>query len=465
MRRQLLLLAALAVSLAAAALTEAQDTRFYTPPIASVPRVKVAPKSDGILEPSEWANAAPLSPFVLLGGAAQPTRPTTIWVMYDDHNLYLGAILRDPAPGTLKATATERDGPVWEDDSLELFFDTDDQRKSYIHLAVNPKEIQYDAYMQDKSADYRWKARTATLADGWSVEFELPFANDFPPAPGVQWGFSAARHSAAAGELSSWDRKLKGFHELGNFGTLVFSDRPLSLEILGLGNLWLGANTAQVAVRNNAEEATPCKVNVRVLGRDRRGSFFGSTKVLAPGSGRELTSLPYSVYQDGFATVTLAVSDGTGKTVWRSSPYGVTTPEVAPQISAIEKTLGAATRSWMALPDSEGKKSLQADLNALCVQWRYLVKQYRERERLDRTELENLVQFADKLRSEAEMLQKQIQTAKTTNRPEARFGTAAVSSLQHVFPEQFGFEGEGALELAACRNTWEAAQLVVLPFC
>lgn len=443
----------------------AQDTKFSAPPAVSVPKVKTAPKIDGIIEPAEWANAAPLSPFVLVGGQAQPVNATSVWVMYDDHNLYIGAILKDPNPAALKGDTADRDGPVWEDDDLELFFDTDGQHKSYIHLAVNPKGTQYDAYMKDKTGDYRWTARCATLADGWSVELELPFANDYPPAPGITWGFSAARHSVSGNELSAWDRKAASFHEVENFGSLIFSDTPLSLEIASLGSMWLGNNTAQVAVRNNSDKPAVCKVNVRVLGRDKHGSFFSATKVTVPPTSRQAVNIPYSVFEDGFSTIALSLADASGKTVWRSSPYAISTPEIAPQIAAIEKSLGLATRSWLALPDSPNKKSLQDDLDGLTVQWRYLVAQYRDRAKLEKTELQGLQEFADKLKGEAEMLQKQIQTAKATGQANAKFGVAPVSSLQHVFPDGFAFDVDQPLRLDACRNETVSAQLVMLPFC
>ena len=443
----------------------AQDTKFSAPPVVSVPKVRIAPKIDGIVEPGEWANAAPLSPFVLVGGQGRPVNATSVWVMYDEHNLYIGAILSDPNPAALKAAVTDRDGPVWEDDDLELFFDTDDQHKSYIHLAVNPKETQYDAYMKDKSGDYRWTARCATLADGWSVEMALPFANDFPPAPGIVWGFSAARHSVSANELSSWDRKTASFHELGSFGSLIFSDKPLSLEITSLGSLWLGKNTAQVAVRNNSDQTAACKINVRVLGRDKHGSFFGVTKVAAPPTSRQSANVPYSVYEDGFSTVAFSLSDAAGKTVWRSSPYPVWTPEISPQIAAIERSLGSATRGWLALPDGDSKKSLQGDLDSLTVQWRYLETQYRDRAKLEKSELQGLQEFADKLQKEAQMLDKQIQTAKTSGQANVRFGVSTLSSLQHVFPDEFGFETGQPLTVDACCNEVVAGQLVVLPFC
>ena len=462
MRHALVALAALVILGALPAL--GQDTRFYTPPVVTIPKVKTPPKVDGIIEPGEWAEAVALSPFLLVGGRGLPVNATEVWAMHDDHNLYVAALLHDPNPAALKATATERDGPVWDDDSFELFFDTEDQRKSYIHLAANPKETQYDALMKDKSADYRWTVRAATLANGWSVEVELPFANDYPPAPGISWGFSVARHSAGSGEASSWVRCLKNLHELGNFGSLIFAQTPLSLQITALGSLWLGENTAQISARNQGDKPAACKLNARVMGRDKHGDFFGVVKLNLPPGARESENVTYKVMEDGFSTVTFALSDAIGKTVWRSAPYPVVTPAVEPQIAGIEQALAMAVKEWMALPDGAGKKAIRDDLDGLTVQWRYLVSQYRDRNKLERAQLEALATYADKLKGDAEMIQKRTQSAKTSGRLDARFAVTAVPSLRHVFPDESNLDLDLPAALDACRNESEAIQLVVLPF-
>lgn len=442
----------------------AQDSSFYAPPVVTVPKVKVAPTVDGILAPGEWAQAAPLSPFVAVGGKALPQCATEVWVTYDDHSLYIGALLHDPEPTKLKADATDRDGPVWTDDSLELFFDTEDQRKGYIHLAVNPKEVQYDALGKDKSADYRWTARAATLSNGWSVELELPFANDYPPAAGIAWGFLVGRHVASSGENSSWARCEQSFHELARLGSLVFSVTPLQVDLAALGGLWVGENTAQMSLRNPAGSPAATKVNVRVMGRGKAGNFFGVTKVAVPAGAKVTQSVPYRVPQDGFSTVAFSLSDATGRTVWRSAPYPVLTPEVAPKIAAIEQSLAAAMKEWMLLPDGEGKSGMKEELEGLAVQWRYLASQYRDRSRLDRAALEDLGAFASKLQGEVNMLAQRVKAARLSGRTDVRFLAGAVSDLQAVKPENLDVPLDLTVNLDACRNETEGAQVVVLPF-
>jgi hypothetical protein len=99
------------------------------------------------------------------------------------------------------------------------------------------------------------------------------------------------------------------------------------------------------------------------------------------------------------------------------------------------------------------------------VQWRYLVAQYANRAKLQAADLDGLAQYADKLKGDAEMLEKQIDSAKASARPEAKFGVSAVTSLTQVFSEQFGVAGQPSVQLDCCKNDRESAQLVVLPFC
>ena len=451
------------VSLLASVPVMAQDTEFYTPPVASVPLVQSAPQVDGIINPQEWAGAVKLTPFITLGGREVPSRATDVWVMYTTTSLYIAAVMHDPDPENLVAGAVERDGPVWQDDSIELFFDTEGLGQEYIHFIVNSAGVQYDAFGTDKSADYRWTAKTAVLANGWSCELELPFANNYPPGEGVSWGFAICRNSVGARENSSWVRVLNGFHEIANFGSLVFSGSPLSMEIATLGSRWLGANTAQVTVRNRGNRTETCKINTRVMSRDKYGHFFDSIKLDVPPGGTLTQAVPYTIKQDGFSHVTFSLTDETGETVMRSAPYPVLTPEVQPVLEQVEATLAAAMREWMLLPAGEGKDRLRADLDTLGVQWRHLVKAGEGRERMSEQALNELAAAAMRLQRDAAALKARISSGERTGNPDASFGAAAVSSLQRVLPGEYP-PVVHELQLDMARYDREAGQVVVFPF-
>ena len=62
------------------------------------------------------------------------------------------------------------------------------------------------------------------------------------------------------------------------------------------------------------------------------------------------------------------------------------------------------------------------------------------------------------------MLQKQIQTAKMSERPGAKFTLATAPSDTHVFPEDLSFQPATSARVDMCRNETESLQVVVLPF-
>ncbi|MBI3919974.1 MAG: hypothetical protein HY318_01050 [Armatimonadetes bacterium] len=202
-------------------------------------RVKEAPKIDGQLE--EWQSADQAVGFMVAGPAAvcpmKSNFETRVSLLYDDRNLYVGAMLKEP-PGYKRHTvATGRDLAVYSDDELEVFLSPGLARNEYFHFCVNAAGALYDAY---KAADRRdvgdvsWNSeavvRTASVAGGWSVEMAVPLSNlrGLQPAEGAVCTVNFCRNLRAAASLTSWARLApdRGFHTPEVFTKTVFSDKP-----------------------------------------------------------------------------------------------------------------------------------------------------------------------------------------------------------------------------------------------
>ncbi len=398
-----------ALLLAAAGNLYAAD--FYKPPVVSLSPMVAVPAVDGKIEAQEWGGAAVLSDFVAVGGQAPPTPPTTVYLGYDDEALYVGAKLFDPQPDQLRAEVGERDGEVWRDDCLELFIDTVGDRKTYAHMVVNALGTKYDSFDRVVSEDFQWHVATSVDEDGWSVEIILPFANQIPPRAGDKWILGVARHAARADELSTWGRHNKSFHEPQNFGTLIFgSNYGVSMD--DPGAMWLGENTAFVSVRPLVKRATVegqpepgdwVKLNVRVMGRDKAGHFFGAVKQAMSGEPVQV-AVPYSIKQDGFSTVAFSLTDHEGVIRWRSAPYPVNVPAVSETLQEAEQKLGQTLVAWVRMPDGEGKQQAQEMLEHLLGGWRYLGERYQSRDRMTRPELESLLLQVQLMTTQADML-------------------------------------------------------------
>ena len=73
---------------------------------------------------------------------------------------------------------TSHDGPVWEDDSVEVFLDAQDTQFSYYHFVINARGALYDASNNaPRRGDMTWDSGANSagkiLPDGYSVEISL----------------------------------------------------------------------------------------------------------------------------------------------------------------------------------------------------------------------------------------------------------------------------------------------------
>ncbi len=407
--------AAMMVVLLAVACICAQAAEFYTPPVVSVALLDKAPEIDGTVGRQEWGQAAVLSEFVTLGGESRVQLPTTVYVGYTEQALYVGATLFDPNPQQLRREVTQRDGEVWRDDCLELFVDTAGQRQNYAHLAVNALGTKYDSYDRVVTEDFQWEAAATIHDNGWSVEIQLPFANQVAPQPGDEWIVEVARNAARADVLSSWGCHNKSFYEPENFGTLIFGGRPCRVTIDDLGAMWLGQNNAFISVRplyelpaaEESESPQTTKLNVRVMGRDERGHFFNSVKQTL-GATAQQASVPYLIKQDGFGTVTFSLTDHEGIVRWRSGPYPVEVPPVSAALAETEQKLGDALVKWAKMAEGSKKQHIQEMLEEMLMAWRSLNDRYQKREQMNRVELEDLLLEVEFITKQTEVLTTEI---------------------------------------------------------
>jgi len=462
-RYSLIVIAALLFAAGVASFGYADALAFYTPPAVSAPLMSKAPNIDGLLEPGEWASAGAMSRFISLSGRSEPSAQTEMWVGYDAHSLYIGAILHDPEPAEIKAEATERDGPVYRDDCLELFFDPTNQGEKYIHFIINSLGTRYDALSHDEAIDYRWEVQVAMLESGWSVEMALPFEGDIPPSPASVWGFVAARNVPHLGEKSCSSRLLKSFHEAENFGRIIFAQTPAVMKLASLGDGTLGDNTAAVAVTNLASEAITAKVNWRVMAPTKHGNAYGAEKISVEPGKTDMVQVPYKISQDGLNTVQFSLTDAQGATVSRTPPYPLALPATGAELTELEKALAAALRVWSVLDDSDYKTQAGQKLDTLLQQWRQLAAQYREnRKTMSSAELMVMQAEIADLTARAELLKTELDAHMQTQ-AKAGFSVYPASALAEI--DLSGGSREFALAyLEAARNCRAGLQMVIVPF-
>ncbi|HIE52566.1 MAG TPA: hypothetical protein EYP85_12490 [Armatimonadetes bacterium] len=196
--------------------------------VYAVQRVTTPPVVDGKLEDPVWREVPALSGFTyILGRAGEPADPQTSFrAVRDDRALYLAVECLEPAVKQLVTLKTVRDSPVFGDDSVEVFLDTNFDRRTYFQLVTNQRGTQYDARGMDPSWNAKWEAAGGVGEDRWWVEMAVPFRSlgVEPPAEGAVWGVNICRNRRAGpGEVySAWATTPQGFHAPERFGLFVF---------------------------------------------------------------------------------------------------------------------------------------------------------------------------------------------------------------------------------------------------
>ena len=196
---------------------------------------------DGDLNDAAWSRAALVSGFRDSGREVIFPEPMAMQLLWDDDNVYMAVTCYESKMNKLVTNVTAHDGPFWEDDCIEIFFDTGHVHADYYQLAVTAKGVRYDSWKGDRLWSKPWTAKTKHYPDRWTVEIAIPGATlgVGKMAPPAFWGFNLCRERLAGGsrELANWADVERNFNTPELFGHLLFvSDnwQPAEGELPGI---------------------------------------------------------------------------------------------------------------------------------------------------------------------------------------------------------------------------------------
>ena len=217
-------------------------------PEANVALVKDAPKIDGLLDDPAWKDATVITDFKDPEGNPDKAK-TRLLLARDDKNFYLAVECFEDADKLKKLVADvkEHNGEgIYNDDSVELFIDPTNHRKSYYHVIINCKNVTWESVHEgdDFSAasnDWAPKYQSATKVGdkSWVVEMAIPFDQfDRTPNAAGDWAFNFLRNRnlADAGmDLVYWSPINGSAHNPSKFGLLKgmlqWTDRKVTKKL------------------------------------------------------------------------------------------------------------------------------------------------------------------------------------------------------------------------------------------
>lgn len=196
---------------------------------------------DGDLGDAAWQQAPLVSGFRDSGKEVLFPEPMAMQLLWDEQNVYLAITCYESKMKSLVTNVTIHDGPFWDDDCIELFFDPQHLHADIYQLAVTAKAATFDSWKGDRLWSKPWQAKTKLHEDRWCVEIAIPIttlqmdkisAGDF-------WGFNLCRERMAGGqrELANWADVGRVFNTPELFGHLFFAEagwKPASNDLAKL---------------------------------------------------------------------------------------------------------------------------------------------------------------------------------------------------------------------------------------
>lgn len=202
-------------------------------PTLHCPRAEAGPVAADV-QADFWRAVKPVEFRETVTGAG-PQQGTSVRAVWTDEEL---RVLFHAADTHAWATLTERDGPLWEEEVVEVFLDPVGDLECYFEIEVNPLNTVLDLVLRRNRSgyvkDFAWRCaglRTAVAKTdaGWTAELAIPFSSltAAPPRAGDCWRVNFCRIDRPPGvprELTSWSPAGRAnFHTPERFGILHFA--------------------------------------------------------------------------------------------------------------------------------------------------------------------------------------------------------------------------------------------------
>ncbi|MDD5697764.1 MAG: sugar-binding protein [Victivallaceae bacterium] len=196
---------------------------------ACICKTSLPPRIDGEVKNDIWSTVpVTAANFRVKGKNEKADKQTAVWILYDKENIYFCCYLIEPDIDKILTNHINRDSAVWQDDSIEIFLDVNNDKKSYYHFVCNAKGVQADEYNPSKDEknlawNGKWQAAAKVGKNCWFAEIAIPFKTlglKAAPDSGTCWGISLNRSETQKKEYSGWPDGY--FHAPEQFGKIIF---------------------------------------------------------------------------------------------------------------------------------------------------------------------------------------------------------------------------------------------------
>jgi hypothetical protein len=167
-------------------------------------KLQTDPPLDPALSDPVWKTAVTATDFMDLTTRKPAALPTTAYVLYDDHSVYVGFVAEQAGVPIHNAQTTNGVG-FGQDDAVGVGIDTSGQGSQVYYFEATPRGTRYQQSSESSRYAPAWQVKTAVNGSTWSAMFQIPLS-DLRAAGGanVTWRFNFVRIVAGVGEHYTW---------------------------------------------------------------------------------------------------------------------------------------------------------------------------------------------------------------------------------------------------------------------
>lgn len=442
-------------------------------PMLQIPAIKTPPVIDGKLDDAAWQKSVEISEYIIWTLDTYVKDSLTVWICYDDKNLYVAFRNMDPAASKLQSQEGKNswDTFLWgrNFNMVQVGY-----QGMNIQLMADPKGTQTDYRNGDISWNGNWKYAASINQKDWTAEFSIPLSDAALEEATVNKEISLGiSRSFPFGESSNWDGKclLAGpavaTYQYGrwpapspgkNFIPFVahnFSTDKLNvvceLELIPLND--------KPEFINQEGQGPSSELQLYVSKEPLRFTYSYSI----PAGGTLNEKVQYELPDEGSYYATAAIKSKDGTLIRRNSDFWFTIEPNRKKIKALKMTLGEslATMTRVSNPVADRLRNeagaVEQDLQKLETFAEIAWKSGQWDELTTRVNEMNGKVFR--------LLHKAKWTVLHNWQQEDEFAVACTHSIIKLRRDAlFPVPISDKIDLSLARNEYESLQLAVLPF-
>ena len=443
-------------------------------PQLQIPLTTSAPVIDGKLNDAAWQRSTELSEFVNWSLNSYIKDTVTVFLCYDEKNLYISFRNSDPAAENLKRTVSPkgpRDTFLWGRNHVMVAIRNKDVS---LQLMADPKETMTDWKNDDIKWNGNWQYGASINKTDWTAEFSIPLSefglNRIPANEELEIGLS---RSFPLGESASWRGKCRlSGQSVSRCQFSRWTDPAPGKNLLtfnaqnfGKENLNLMCELELIPLKdkpefiNQAGQGPSSELQLKI---GTETLYFKYSYVVLPG-GALNEKVSYDLPLEGSYYASATVKSKEGNIIHRSVDYWFTIEPNRKKLHLLKERIGESLASMTRLSNPIAE-SLRADAESILSSIQHL-KNYADTA-WNSGKWNDLTSQTDRMDHKIASHLHEVRWDALHNwREKDDFGIALTHSIlklrkDALFPEPISDQ----FEISLARNEYESFQLAILPF-